>query len=302
MTQPLTDAINSLITYSNSVTGQSDVTLSDCVATLASGYGQGGGYTLGEVCEYGNDCAVAGDIVFDGTYIRPYLFKENMSITSFVGNNVTAVWGDTIGVGNNVYTFANCTALRYVSLPLVTDFYHSDNIFTGCTNLEEVNIDYKRVRRLATGMFNNCRNLRKTAYVFPSLVTKVYGSFLTYNPYVTAFDILITTNTANEHAIAANAFAQDTALNTIVLRNTDRITTLTNIQAFTNTPFASGKAGGTLYVPNDLISTYQSASNWSTILGYANNSIKSIESTHTDPNAPIDLTLYYADGTPIPTE
>ena len=56
-----------------------------------------------------------------------------------------------------------------------------------------------------------------------------------------------------------------------------------------------------LYVPNDLISSYQSASNWSTILGYANNQIKSIESTHTDPNAPIDLTLYYIDGTPIPT-
>jgi hypothetical protein len=31
----------------------------------------------------------------------------------------------------------------------------------------------------------------------------------------------------------------------------------------------------------------------------ANNQIKSIESTHADPNAPIDLTLYYADGTPI---
>lgn len=34
---------------------------------------------------------------------------------------------------------------------------------------------------------------------------------------------------------------------------------------------------------------------------YTNNQIKSIESTHTDPNAPIDFTLYYADGTPIPT-
>lgn len=38
MSQPLTDAINSLITYSNSVTGQSDQTLSEAVATLANGY------------------------------------------------------------------------------------------------------------------------------------------------------------------------------------------------------------------------------------------------------------------------
>ena len=36
-------------------------------------------------------------------------------------------------------------------------------------------------------------------------------------------------------------------------------------------------SAGTLYVPNDLIASYQSASNWSTILGYTNNQIKKIE-------------------------
>ena len=42
MAQPLTDAINALTTYANTVTGASDTTLSDAVATLASGYGGGG--------------------------------------------------------------------------------------------------------------------------------------------------------------------------------------------------------------------------------------------------------------------
>ena len=41
-TTPLTDAINALTTYSNTVTGASDQTLSDAVATLAAGYGGGG--------------------------------------------------------------------------------------------------------------------------------------------------------------------------------------------------------------------------------------------------------------------
>lgn len=41
-TTPLTDAINALTTYSNTVTGASDTTLSEAVATLASGYGGGG--------------------------------------------------------------------------------------------------------------------------------------------------------------------------------------------------------------------------------------------------------------------
>ncbi len=45
MPQPLTDAINALTTYANTVTGKTppDTTLSDAVATLASGYGGGGG-------------------------------------------------------------------------------------------------------------------------------------------------------------------------------------------------------------------------------------------------------------------
>lgn len=45
-TTPLTDSINALTTYANSVTGASDTTLSDAVYTLAQGYGQGGDSTL----------------------------------------------------------------------------------------------------------------------------------------------------------------------------------------------------------------------------------------------------------------
>jgi hypothetical protein len=41
MSTPLTDAINALTTYANSVTGASDTTLSDAVDTLAAGYGGG---------------------------------------------------------------------------------------------------------------------------------------------------------------------------------------------------------------------------------------------------------------------
>jgi len=42
MAKPLTDAINALTTYANTVTGASDTTLSEAVATLAEGYGGGG--------------------------------------------------------------------------------------------------------------------------------------------------------------------------------------------------------------------------------------------------------------------
>lgn len=91
--------------------------------------------------------------------------------------------------------------------------------------------------------------------------------------------------------IRSNSFNGATAMNVLILRKTSSIVPLGNINAFTNTPFASGKAGGTLYVPSSLISSYQSATNWSTILGYANNSIQAIE------GSPYESS--YADGTPI---
>ena len=101
-------------------------------------------------------------------------------------------------------------------------------------------------------------------------------------------------------SLSANSLNGCTSLAVIVIRS-DTVVSLVNTNALTGTPFASGNAGGTLYVPQSLISSYQSASNWSTILGYATNQIKSIESTHTDPDAPVDLTLYYVDGTQLPT-
>ena len=56
-TTPLTDAIQALTTYANETTGASDTTLSEAVATLVAGYGQGGGSGNG----YGGD----------GTWARP---------------------------------------------------------------------------------------------------------------------------------------------------------------------------------------------------------------------------------------
>jgi hypothetical protein len=40
---------------------------------------------------------------------------------------------------------------------------------------------------------------------------------------------------------------------------------LINTNVFNSTPFAAGKAGGTVYVPQALIEQYQTATNWSTL-------------------------------------
>jgi hypothetical protein len=104
-----------------------------------------------------------------------------------------------------------------------------------------------------------------------------------------AFDFLGAT-TSNKN-LQQQLFYGCTNFKILIIRSNSMITALNNINVFTNTPFASGKAGGTLYVPSALISSYQSATNWSTILGYANNSIQAIEGSIYE--------TQYADGTPI---
>jgi hypothetical protein len=90
--------------------------------------------------------------------------------------------------------------------------------------------------------------------------------------------------------IPGYCFSGSNNMNILILRGST-LKGLNNINAFGNTPFASGKAGGTLYVPQALISQYQQATNWSTILGYSTNSIQAIEGSIYE--------THYADGTVI---
>lgn len=149
--------------------------------------------------------------------------------------------------------FYSCTGLTSVFAPHSTSS-SSDN-FRECSNL----------RYLVFGNFNN-------------------KSYATTNCKLLALDLksgnLISLGTSN------------TGLSVIVLRSST-LQALGNISHLNGTPFASGEAGGTLYVPQALIASYQAATNWSTILGYANNQI-----------LPIEGSIYetqYVDGTPIPT-
>lgn len=163
-----------------------------------------------------------------------------------------------------------------------------ERAFNDCTNITSIHA--KDVTSLGQYIVNSCTSL--TTFVSESQTTGAYNVFSGARQ-LTAIDI-------NHKGSPSNNFFQNCeSLTTLVLRRTDAITALGSTGAFNGTPFRSGGSGGTIYVPQALLSTYPTASNWSTINGYGTVIWKSIESTHTDPTAPIDLTLYYADGTAI---
>ena len=119
--------------------------------------------------------------------------------------------------------------------------------FQGCSLLASVNLPNLETigHYYNQGAFNNCSSL--TILDFPKLTS-----------------------------IAGAEFQGCTNLTTLILR-ADTVCTLSNANSFQSSPFASNGTGGTLYVPQAQIANYQSATNWSVILAYANNQILPIE-------------------------
>lgn len=266
MPTPLTDAIEALTTYANTVTGASDTTLSDAVATLASGYG-GGGISIDDIATNAqpNGAITLSDSV---TTIASY---------AFTGKPITAVRGDGVTVISN-NAFQNCTSLTSLNFPVLWDLW-GNNSFSGCTALTSVHLS--NVTRIGSG-FNIGTANNPAIAVFPKL-TQTNQSFR--SSHIKTLDLGV-------YASIGNYFVtSDAQLDTLILRKSDAICTLTNLNGFAGSAFASNGTGGTLYVPSSLVTQYQQAANWSTILGYANNSIQAIEGSQYE--------NYYADGTPI---
>ena len=83
-------------------------------------------------------------------------------------------------------------------------------------------------------------------------------------------------------SIPNSTFYYCSRLSTLVLRN-ETLVTLGGTNAFVDTQFASGKSGGTLLIPRSLVESYNTATNWSSILSQnAKNRFLALEDCTTD--------------------
>ena len=190
-----------------------------------------------------------------------------------------------------------CTGITEITLPNATSI--PSNFAEGCVSLQKFvapNLTTKRtgILRDCGGIINPCflplyeagENSFRMAHIPIIVVGGIPDSYVCMNnSSLTACDIL-----GGSKLGGSQVFANCALLDTLILR-ANSVLTLTQINCFTNTKFASDGTGGTLYVPSSLIASYQAAANWSTILGYANNSIVAIEGTYYE--------THYADGTTI---
>lgn len=174
---------------------------------------------------------------------------------------LSAIFRKATSIGDNA--FYGCTGLTSIDFPEVTSI--GSSTFRGCTGLTSV--DFPKVITAGLYAFEGCTGL--TRVEFPLLTTLVSNLFAGCTGLTEA-------DFSQATAILYSVFRSCSNLRVLILR-ANSVCSLREIAVFTNTPFASDGTGGTLYVPQALIASYQAASNWRTILGYPNNQIKAIE-------------------------
>lgn len=178
-----------------------------------------------------------------------------------------------------------CSQLVSVNFPNVTTLGSYD--FYQCTSLTSVNLP--KAKNEASNSLYGCTSLQ--SITLPAL-TRCGTNFMQGCSSLTTVDLGVC------NRFGGNTFNGCLNLNVLILR-LDTVVALSSTNVFTNTPFASGGTGGTIYIPKSLYdhlgdnssSDYKYATNWSTIQGYGTITWAKIEGSQYE--------NYYADGTPI---
>ena len=186
------------------------------------------------------------------------------------------------GGGGGADTFAeicNGTATSYESTALLQIPANVLRTETALTSFKAYNL--RDINSYGLGGF------RGTVIALPSFTGSLYSSGYAFSGANTLKIVDIGDKVTHFY----NHFFNGASNLDILIIRAGTIPTINNVNVFNNTKFQSSGTGGTLYVPQSLLSQYTQATNWSTILGYANNSIAAIEGSQYE--------NYYADGTPI---
>jgi len=159
--------------------------------------------------------------------------------------------------------FIDCANLALTSLPSgLTSIGNS--VFVRCTSIESISCD-GAITSLGSSAFQGCSSL--TSASFPNMaLTSTLSTVFGTTTATSACQQLAFCDIGSTNGIAANAFANCYALETLVLRKTASVCTLGGTSAFLNTPMRGydGKTGK-VYVPSALIESYKTATNWATL-------------------------------------
>lgn len=180
------------------------------------------------------------------------------------------------GIAKNA--FYGKTGITGISAPLCRSI--GENAFYGCNSITSFYLP--SVTTLGVRAFFDCKAI--TVIALPSLTGETMGASFQNCILLETADLGATFNVSN------NTFNNAPKLRTLVLRKTDALTSLGQWSSGCLGGIYSNPSLSTIYVPEALVSSYQTASNWSSAYA-AGVTFAKIEGTYYE--------THYADGTPI---
>ena len=174
-----------------------------------------------------NDCSSLGN----------YAFYDCNSLTELSFPSVRSVGS---------HCFYSCDALRSITLPKATSL--SQYSFAACKALETITIP--SVTSVGSYAFYDTPIQKIT---FPKLTSTGQYMFYYNGPHEADFEAKVT----------LGSYCMSLAYNmTSIILRSEKMCTMSGATAFDRSPFANGY--GWIYVPDNLVDTYKSATNWST--------------------------------------
>lgn len=269
MTKVLTPKIEALTAYANEITGKSDTTLSDAVASLADGYGQGGSISEGIVIKSRNDRNFATEVDYYGEILPRYIFGAargdstftwaSLNKVNFMNESVYLSWGNfmyapltelatSVIKGRNpneniefnrntqqTSIFSNMRSLVTLSLPEFVGFLNHFEV-SGCTALKTVYLP--KVTKLASyGAGNRGCFSGDTALENVQIGSIGYAvDTVDINPFkgCTQTGLIITIYTTGDYADTAVANVRNGATNATIVIKASEATT------YNGTSYAAG--------------------------------------------------------------
>lgn len=250
--------------------------------------GGGGGITPDGIA---TGAEPSGDIeLLTTTEIIEDAFKGDVNITSVRGDLVTKI---------NKEAFYGCTGLTSINFPALINVQNEAFRSTAITEL-----DLPLVTTTGQAAFGTMPKLKKVflkAVVVPANYMLDACPLLetVVMPGCSGFSVGLFRNCTSLQKVdlggdvaggygGSSATCTGTAaFNVLVIRNS-HLKTLSDTNIFNGSCFAVTGTGGDIYVPSALISTYESATNWSAL----NATYKAIEGSYYE--------THYVDGTEIP--
>lgn len=200
---------------------------------------EAGGGDVSEIEDAFITHTLSGDYANDRvTKVKYGTFYEDTKLTSISLPNVTSV---------ESYAFYKCTSLANIDIPQLKSASQYTFAYT-----QPSNINFPLLETISTYTFAYITS--PCSVNLPSLKTTSNSSFRD-SKGISRVDLAIATKIDNL------CFYYCNELETLILRKSDAICTLQNTNAFTGTKIANGT--GYIYVPDELKTQYQQATNWS---------------------------------------